>query len=156
MRAVALVLLLFSAPASQAADCVPDRADLRGSWGHARFTVELALTDAERAQGLMHRTSLPRQAGMLFVYERPQRASFWMRNTLIPLDMIFLDATGTVTRVHENAVPLDETAIDGGRDVLAVLELNGGLAAQFGINEGSVLRHPMLPQDRAVWACVED
>lgn len=83
----------------------------------ARFQVELAADDASRAQGLMHRASMPRSAGMLFVYPRPVHAVFWMKNTLIPLDMLFADDTGRVTRVHSMAKPLDETPIDGGRAV---------------------------------------
>ncbi len=98
---------------------------------------------------------MPAMEGMLFIYDRPQPASFWMRNTLIPLDMLFLDETGTVTRIHENAVPEDETPIPGGDAVLSVLEINGGMAARFGIEEGSQLRHPDLPQDVAAWPCGE-
>ena len=89
---------------------------------------------------------------MLFVYERPQVVSFWMRNTLIPLDMIFMDETGRVARIHENAVPLDETGIEGGDGIQFVLEINGGLAGQLGIVEGSQLRHPSIGNN-AAWAC---
>lgn len=74
-----------------------------------------------------------------------------MRNTLIPLDMIFADETGVVTHVHENAIPLDETTIDGGEGVKFVLEINGGLAGRFGIAPGTVLRHPLI--ESAVWPC---
>ncbi|PLL13686.1 hypothetical protein C0V75_06235 [Tabrizicola sp. TH137] len=119
----------------------------------ARFTVDVADDGAERAQGLMFRESMPASAGMLFVYEAPQRASFWMKNTLIPLDMIFADETGRVTRVHENAVPHDTTPIDGGDAVRFVLEINGGLAARMGIAAGAELRHPAIPQETAAWPC---
>ena len=82
----------------------------------------------------------PRQAGKLgrdaFAYDSPRHAFFWMKNTLIPLDMIFADATGQVTRVHEGAVPLDETSIDGGDGVAYVLEINGGLARAAGCDPG--------------------
>jgi uncharacterized membrane protein (UPF0127 family) len=148
---VTLALTLWAGGAL--ADCAIDRVDLRGDWGQARFTVELADDAAERAQGLMFRESLPRAQGMLFVYNQPQRAVFWMKNTLIPLDMIFLDGTGTVTHIHENAVPLDETGIDGGAGVVAVLEINGGLSRQLGLEVGSELRHPALEQAAAAWAC---
>ncbi len=148
---IALALTLWAGGAL--ADCAIDRVDLRGDWGQARFTVELADEPAERSQGLMFRESLPRAQGMLFVYERPQRAVFWMKNTLIPLDMIFLDDSGTVTHIHENAVPLDETGIDGGSGVVAVLEINGGLSRQLGLAVGSELRHPALDQTAAAWAC---
>lgn len=135
------------------ASCSPDVVELRGAGAVARFSIELADDPAERAQGLMNRESMPSSAGMLFVYEAPQRAQFWMRNTLIPLDMIFADETGLVTRVHENAIPLDETPIDGGLGVKYVLEINGGLARALGIGAGSALRHPAVPQDGAAWPC---
>ncbi|MFN3938117.1 MAG: DUF192 domain-containing protein [Gemmobacter sp.] len=148
--ALCAVLAALAGPA--VADCAPDRVDLRWSGGQARFTVELADTDATRARGLMFRERLPRSAGMLFLYDRPVRASFWMRNTLIPLDMIFADEAGRVTRVHVNARPHDETPIDGGPGVKAVLEINGGLAERLGIRPGAELRHPALG-DGAAWPC---
>jgi uncharacterized protein len=154
--AVALALALWAAvlPGAALAACREDAVELRTPAGNvARFGVEIADDAAERAQGLMNRPSMPRGAGMLFVYERPQRAVFWMKNTLIPLDMIFADPSGTVTHVHENAVPLDETGIDGGDGVLFVLEINGGLAGRLGIGPGTVMRHPAIPQDGAVWPC---
>ena len=135
------------------AECGQDVVDLRGDWGQARFSVELADDPDERARGLMFREDLPQNEGMLFVYETPRRASFWMRNTLIPLDMIFADQTGLVTGVHGNAVPLDETPIDGGSNVFAVLEINGGLAETYGIAPGTQMRHPAFDQKAAVWAC---
>lgn len=92
-------------------------------------------------------------AGMLFVYRRAQPVSFWMRNTLIPLDMIFLDSAGTVLKVHENAIPLDETPIFGGDSVQYVLEINGGLASQLGIDAGDVLQHPSIDQKGAAFPC---
>ncbi|PJJ86691.1 hypothetical protein CLV77_1244 [Brevirhabdus pacifica] len=139
-------------PETSADACRPDRVSLRGGWGRTRFIVELADSDASRAQGLMNRTRMERTHGMLFVYPRPQRAAFWMRNTLIPLDMIFADAQGVVTRVHSNANPLDETVIDGGRGVQYVLEINGGLARRYGIAPGTQLRHPAIGPEPA-WPC---
>jgi uncharacterized membrane protein (UPF0127 family) len=122
----------------------------------ARFAVEVADDAAERNRGLMFREHLPTSAGMLFIYERPQRASFWMKNTLIPLDMIFADKTGTVTRIHENAVPGDQTSIDGGPGVQFVLEINGGLARRLGVAEGSALRHPAIDQSVAALPCTPE
>ena len=135
------------------AACSDDSVELRGDWGTARFAVDVADDPQERSKGLMFVEQMPAMQGMLFIYERPQPASFWMRNTLIPLDMLFLDETGTVTRIHENAEPLDETPIPGGDAVLSVLEINGGMADRLGIEVGSQLRHPDLPQDIAAWAC---
>ena len=108
---------------------------------------------AERAQGLMHRESLPRFAGMLFVYESPQPVAFWMKNTLIPLDMLFFDGAGRLTRIKASAAPHDETPVVGGDAVRYVLEINGGLAAELGIDPGAELRHPALDQATAAWPC---
>ena len=152
MKFLAFAVCLLSPLAAHAA-CAPDAVEIRGDWGKARFAVSVADDAEERAQGLMNVPSMPTMTGMLFIYERPQRAAFWMRNTLIPLDMIFMDETGTVTRIHENAVPLDETSIPGGDGVLTVLEINGGMANRLGIDIGSELRHPDLPQDIAAWPC---
>ncbi|KPQ06815.1 MAG: hypothetical protein HLUCCA12_09415 [Rhodobacteraceae bacterium HLUCCA12] len=153
LAALAAVLSLAAAPL--AAACEPERVDLRGDWGQTRFTVEIADTSATRARGLMHRESMPRFSGMLFIYDAPERAVFWMENTLIPLDMLFIDETGRVNHIHHEAQPMDRTAIDGGDDVLMVLEINGGLAAQLGIEPGTELRHPRLDRERALWPCDE-
>ncbi|NKW71624.1 DUF192 domain-containing protein [Rhodobacteraceae bacterium R_SAG10] len=142
-----------SGSASVPPDCIESIVSLRGDWGQAQFVVEIADDRAERAQGLMNRRSMARSAGMLFIYEEPQSVSFWMGNTLIALDMIFVDETGLVVRVHQNAVPMDLTPIPGGDGVLMVLEINGGLAATYGIEAGNELRHPMLNQDTAIWRC---
>lgn len=152
LTVVAALAILWGAGPAEAA-CAPDRLDLRWEGGSASFAVELADTAEARARGLMFRESLAADAGMLFVYESPRRAAFWMKNTLIPLDIIFADATGTVTRVHANAVPGDLTPIDGGDGVALVLEINGGLAATLGIAHGSEMRHPAVPDSVAAWPC---
>ncbi|MEP1327869.1 DUF192 domain-containing protein [Pseudophaeobacter sp.] len=148
-----LVFGLSNSTPVSAADCRPDRVDLRGGWGQISFSVEIADTDALRAQGLMFRETLPRGSGMLFVYPKPQRAAFWMKNTLIPLDIIFLNETGQVTRVHAGAVPGDLTPLPGGDDVFAVLEINGGLAAKYGISTGSQMRHKVFSNSAPIWPC---
>lgn len=135
------------------AGCRDDQVELRWPGGQARFAVDVADDDAERSRGLMFRESLPRSAGMLFVYESPRRATFWMKNTLIPLDMIFADASGRVTKVHANAQPQDLTTIDGGEGVKLVLEINGGLAARLGIGPGAELRHLSIADP--AWSCAE-
>lgn len=150
--AAGLAAFTLSAPAVLAA-CSDDRLELRGDFGSVRFRVVIADTPQERAQGLMHVPEMPRMSGMLFVYERPQSVSFWMENTLIPLDMIFADETGVVRRIHENAVPLDRTSIPGGSDIQYVLEINGGMAATLGLSEGDEMRHPAIVQDIAAWPC---
>ena len=149
---VATVAALGGAAATAA--CAPGQMDLRWSGGQARFTVELADTDALRATGLMNRESMAASAGMLFVYDSPRRATFWMKNTLIPLDMIFADAAGRVTVVHANAIPHDTTTIDGGEGVKYVLEINGGLADRLGIGPGAQMRHAAI--DAAEWQCAAE
>ena len=136
------------------ADCAPDTVEIRSANGAVvRFSVELADDAAERAQGLMNRERLATSAGMLFAYEPPKHAYFWMKDTLIALDMIFADASGVVTRIHAGAVPLDETAIDGGAGVAYVLEINGGLAGRLGLDVGAVLRSRVIDQTAAAWRC---
>ena len=148
-----LLVAVLPAGVALAAPCSPDTVEIRGPGGQQRFTVEVADEGPERSQGLMFRESMPMAAGMLFVYETPQRAAFWMKNTLIPLDMIFADAAGRVTRVHANAIPGDTTPIEGGEGIQFVLEINGGLAARMGIVAGAELRHPSIAQDGAAWPC---
>lgn len=155
VKGVGLALFACWAGAVQAEPCREDAAILRSDAGMARFRVELADDAAERAQGLMNRETLSPSAGMLFVYPEPKRVAFWMKNTLIPLDMIFLDASGTVQKVHHEAQPLDETPIFGGNAIQSVLEINGGLARKIGIAEGWELRHPAIDQGAAAWPCGE-
>lgn len=143
------LLCLLAAPV--AASCRDDTLWLRGDWGKARFAIAVADDAGERAQGLMHVPKMASGAGMLFVYDRAAPVSFWMKNTLIPLDMIFADASGRVVSVHENAVPHDETPIPSGSPAQYVLEINGGLARQLGIAPGSELQHPAI--QTPAWPC---
>jgi len=147
-----LAACLFSAPLF-AADCAVDRADLRGSWGHPRFSIEVADTDETRARGLMYRESLGATQGMLFIYEQAGNPTFWMKNTLIPLDMVFLTPAGVVQHVHAMARPHDLSPISGGQGVSMVLEIRGGMAAVLGSNRGSELRHPSISSEIAIWTC---
>ena len=150
----AALMFCAAAWAAQAGEsCRDDRVSLRGSWGEAHFRVEIADDADARARGLMMRESLSRGAGMLFVFEESRPVSFWMENTLIPLDMIFVDESGTVIRVHDEAVPGDRTQIPSGGPVQYVLEINGGLARAMGIAAGSEMRHPSISAVTAVWPC---
>ncbi len=135
------------------AECRADRVSVRNDQAEIRFDVELAITPQERSRGLMFREHLPNRSGMLFVFDPPQRVAFWMKNTLIPLDMIFLDQTGTVTRVHQGAIPGDLTQIEGGDSVYAVLEINAGLSARYGIAPGTQMQHEVFSQGPAIWPC---
>lgn len=151
-QAIAAGQAVSTGQAVSSSACRADQLSLRWAGGQARFTVEVVDTVASRNQGLMNREKLAPSAGMLFVYDAPQRASFWMRNTLIPLDMIFMDQTGRVTRIHSNAIPLDETPINGGDGVQFVLEINGGFAKRLGIVEGAEMQHPAVGPT-AMWKC---
>ena len=102
-----------------------------------RFTVEIAATPEQQERGLMFRKSLADDRGMIFPYDPPQNVSFWMRNTLIPLNIIFIRSDGTIVRITK-AKALDETPLPAGEPVAAVLEIRGGRAAELGIKEGDV------------------
>ena len=150
----AAILLLLAAGAARS-ECSLGELELRGDWGAASFSVEIADTPELRAEGLMFRERLERRAGMLFVYESPRRATFWMKNTRIPLDIMFFDGTGTLTKLHRNAVPFDTSMIDGGAGVAAALEVNAGMAELLGVGLGTVARHPLIDQSEAAWPCDE-
>jgi uncharacterized protein len=112
--------------------------------GSHRFTVEVAETPAQMEQGLMFRRTLAPDAGMLFDYKQPMMATMWMRNTLIPLDMLFVDAQGRIVNIHQRAVPQSLDVIAAAAPVRAVIELNGGTAARLGIAPGDRVQHPIF------------
>ena len=108
------------------------------------FTVELAANRQDRAQGLMYRRSMAADAGMLFVYARPQRVSYWMKNTFIPLDMLFIAADGRIVNIRQRTVPHSLAPVRSDGEVLAVLELNGGTTSRLGIKAGDAVRHEIF------------
>jgi uncharacterized protein len=112
--------------------------------GPDKFTIELATTPEQMAQGLMFRHSLAPDAGMLFDYQSPSLATMWMKNTLIPLDMLFVDARGQIVNIHERAVPGSLETIAAAAPVRAVIELNGGTAARLGIRPGDRVVYPLF------------
>jgi uncharacterized membrane protein (UPF0127 family) len=105
------------------------------------FAVEMAVTPEQQAQGLMFRRELPEGQGMLFDFAREQPLSFWMKNTYIPLDMIFIRGDGRIARIAENTVPLSETLVPSGGPARAVLEVIGGTAKKLGIAVGDRVSH---------------
>jgi uncharacterized membrane protein (UPF0127 family) len=107
-----------------------------------RFTIELARTPAEMERGLMYRDRLAPDHGMLFLYEEDGAVSFWMKNTLIPLDLLFADASGRITQIAKRAVPMSTALISSAGPVRAVLEVNGGTADRLDIAVGDRLVHP--------------
>ncbi|MFI4947201.1 MAG: DUF192 domain-containing protein [Alphaproteobacteria bacterium] len=116
--------------------------------GPHKFTVELATTPAQMEQGLMFRQSLAPDAGMLFDFVTPSRATMWMKNTLIPLDMLFVDAAGRIVNIHERAVPGSLATIAAAAPVRAVIELNGGTAARLAIRSGDRVIFPIFTSAR--------
>jgi len=101
--------------------------------GPATFSVEIAADPASQEKGLMFRTKMAPNAGMLFDFHTPQQVSFWMKNTILSLDMIFIRANGTISSIAPKAEPYSETTIPAAEPVRAVLEINGGRAAALGI-----------------------
>ncbi|SFR37695.1 hypothetical protein SAMN04488005_1141 [Yoonia tamlensis] len=154
MRTTLLAIAITTCAHAATAACAPDMVTVRGDFGQAHFHVSVADDNAERAQGLMFVEQMPLMSGMLFVYDHPQAVSFWMRNTLIPLDMLFVAPDGEIRAIHENAIPLDTTPIPGGDGIQVVLEINGGLSARLGIAAGDVLQHPAFGT-QAILPCDE-
>ena len=146
--------MLFSVNFSTAfaQTCQPDRIDLKGEWGKGSFRVTVADNPTKRAKGLMYVKKLPKRFGMLFVYKSPSRVSFWMKNTLIPLDMLFFNSQGLLLRLHKNVMPHDLTPREGGSEIKFVLEINGGIADTYGIEEGTIMRHSAIGSS-ALWSC---
>jgi len=137
----ALILLLPPPPA--AAFSTGTLVLKTGSGPHS-FTIEVAMTDQERALGLMFRRNLAADAGMLFLYDRPQPVSMWMKNTFIPLDMIFIGAGGKVHRIESNTEPFSTAVISSEGAVRGVLEVNAGAADAIGLKAGDEVIYPGL------------
>lgn len=136
-----------------AAACSPtppsNRLDIVTADGaHHPFHVEVATRPADRERGLMYRQSLAADAGMLFDFHQDELVSMWMKNTFIPLDMLFIAADGTVVGIAADAVPQSLDTISSGRPVRAVLEIKGGEAARQGITPGAHVVHPLFPSRR--------
>jgi uncharacterized protein len=151
MRAVPLVLRAVSFAALLVL-ALPGRViarDLRpleivSKTGVHTFGVEMAVTPEQQMTGLMFRRELPEGQGMLFDFGHEQPASFWMKNTYIPLDMIFIRGDGRILRIAEHTVPLSEALVPSGGPVRAVLEVIAGTAKKFGIAPGDRVAHPIF------------
>ncbi len=136
------VVLLMASQASLEAKMRQDNLTLVTATGERAIVIEVAETLEEKSLGLMFRSSLADGQGMLFPYQGPQEITMWMRNTLIPLDMVFIRADGTVHRIEARTEPLSERTIGSQGPVTAVLELAGGAAERFGLKVGDKVRHP--------------
>jgi uncharacterized protein len=147
MRLLRILLLVFCAgflaPPAQAQLTAFTTSSLviETAGGPQRFSIELALTEQQQEQGLMFRRSLAPDAGMLFIFANDQIMTFWMKNTLIPLDMVFISADGHVVDAYQRAVPMSETLDVSKVPARSVLELNGGTVARLGIKPGDLVRY---------------
>ncbi len=130
------------APRLDAAELQP--LEIASRSGVHSFVVEMAVTPDEQAKGLMFRRELPEGQGMLFDFHREQPATFWMKNTYVSLDMIFIRGDGRILRIAENTVPLSEALVPSGGPVRAVLEVVAGTAKKFGIAPGDRVAHPIF------------
>ena len=152
-RLICFVLFISASSQLLASECQEDVVSIQGDFGVVDFNVEIAITSIKRTQGLMGRKKLDAQSGMLFLYERPHKISFWMKNTLIPLDIIFLSMSGEISHIEHNAKPFSMKRISGGPDTIAVLEINGQSANREGIKIGDLVRHPFFLPFDVKWSC---
>lgn len=136
---VAVAITTLLAPIAAFAD--ESKLVLHSSTGDYSFNVEVVDTDATRAKGLMYVTELADDSGMLFDFKQERDVSFWMRNTFIPLDMIFVGADGVVKNIHVNARPHDPTGIPSDGPVQFVLEIPGGRSVEIGLKPGDKMEH---------------
>ena len=140
--ALFVLALFFSAEAARAAG--EQTLEIASKTGVHIFAVEVVDNDADRAKGLMYRRELPEGRGMLFDFHRDQEVSFWMQNTYIPLDMIFIRGDGQILRIEENTVPLSTRMIPSRGAVRAVLEVIGGTSRKLGIAPGDRVASPIF------------
>jgi uncharacterized membrane protein (UPF0127 family) len=142
MFAAIAALALVVVPSARAAD--DSTLEIVTRSGVHVFSVEVAVTDEQRARGLMFRRELPEGRGMLFDFKRDQEVSMWMENTYVSLDMIFIRADGRIARIAENTEPMSRKVISSGGAVRAVLEVVAGTAKKLGIVAGDKVAHPMF------------
>ncbi len=133
--------LLVAAPSSSEAQMQRETLTLVTASGERKIDIEVARTPDEQAKGLMFRTELGDTNGMLFPYSPPRELTMWMKNTYIPLDMVFIRPDGVVHRIEMRTEPLSEAIISSGAPAAAVLELAGGAAERLGIKPGDRVRH---------------
>ena len=136
----AAALVLAAGSATAAANAPLHRLEIDTASGPHIFNVELMSTDAEREHGLMFRRSMPRDHGMLFDFHRQQPVVFWMKNTYLPLDMIFVASNGRVVSIKHDAKPMDETLIPSGAPTQGVIEVNAGVAKAIGVQVGDEVK----------------
>ncbi len=141
---IALAFLIFAGGSLSGRAGGLETLEIVTASGTHEFQVEIAADEAGRERGLMNRRYMPADRGMLFEFQREAPVSFWMKNTYIPLDLIFISRTGVVTNIVADAEPLSERIIPSGPPCAAVLELNGGTASAIRLNVGDRIRHPFF------------
>ena len=139
-----LAALALTAGLTLAACSDESRLTIHSADGDHVFTVEVVDTAETRAKGLMYVQELAADAGMLFDFQQERPVSFWMRNTFIPLDMLFIEADGTILNIHVNARPHDTTSIPSAGPVQFVLEIPGGRSTELGIEAGDQVEHARI------------
>jgi hypothetical protein len=144
IRAMGILAALLIGLLPLAACSGDDRLVAHTASGDYAFTVEVVDTPESRQKGLMFRQSLAKDAGMLFDFRQEQLTSFWMQNTFIPLDMVFIGADGVVKTIHVNARPHDTTSIPSEVPVRFVLEIPGGRSVEIGLKPGDRIEHPRM------------
>ena len=144
LASLVLPALVLATPTHAAPGLPVETITIDTKTGPHSFTVEIAADEESREKGLMYRTAMAPDAGMLFDFKTPQLVSFWMENTVLPLDMLFVRADGTVARIKANATPYSRENIPSGEPVQLVIELNAGRAAALGITEGAKVHTPNL------------
>ncbi|MCJ2131745.1 DUF192 domain-containing protein [Methylobacterium sp. E-045] len=142
MILVAILAGLGAATAQEIAATEP--LEITGRGVRHGFSVEVMRDDESRSRGLMFRRSMPPEHGMLFDFQKVERVAMWMKNTYLPLDMLFIRPDGSIARIATNTEPLSTKIIPSGDPVLAVLELNAGTTAKLGIKAGDRVEHPMF------------
>ncbi len=144
--AVTAALVIAFAVSATAGDLRIEPLDVVTARGDHHFQVEVADTDSSREKGLMFRKTLALDRGMLFDFKSARPVAFWMKNTLIPLDLLFIGVDGRIISIARNAVPLSEATIPSGGEALGVLELRGGRAAEIGAEPGDKVRERIFPR----------
>lgn len=146
-----IIALVFFAPVAMGCenhdglDMPIEKLSIQSSSGKTHeFHVEVANTPQTVMKGLMHRESMAENHGMLFLFPEERERNFWMKNTLIPLDIVFIKTDGTIHHIHENAIPLDETPLPSKGVVRHVLEINGGVAEKLGLKAGDTVHHEVF------------
>ncbi len=143
VAAALIVMAAVSLPHMAQADDTDTLTIVSGDTRHV-FSVELVDTPESRGRGLMYRRSMPDDHGMLFDFDRVEMVSMWMRNTYIPLDMLFIRADGSIARIARDTEPLSERQISSGEPVLSVFEINAGISDRLGIAAGDIVEHPLF------------